>query len=511
MNPETILAIINEVVQIVGKGADYTIGEALAALVNQYESLHEDYKKRYERYKATEAGTPIFDRSLPDFMKIDNHINNSFMSEIIDTKQGYMIGIPITYKIENNQLATEDKDEEQLKQEMFNRNRVQNRLHNFHKNVDLHDLNMETIKMSSICGTSSRLLYVTGFDKTSKEPSIRAMNLDPWETIFIYNRSGTELLATIRYYKVNVLSSNAQGIVARTKLEVYDKSEISYFIEDDNHVFELDESEPLNPRPHMFNGVPLYEYVNNKERQGDCDKILELIDAYDRCVSDLSSELEQFRLAYIALYGLKADKADIYKLKQTGMFEMTKDGKVEFITKKLDIKQVMLYLDRLENNIIRFAKSVNFKDENFYGNLSGVAIRYKLMQLEEKAMTTQVKFEVADKHMWKLLEPLFNLFNSVKFDHLTVERQFTRNIPVNILEEARIQTELEGVVATKTRLGIASFIKNADLEYQALIEEKKMHRSEQIDFVVKDSVARLVDIEAGGPTNRNTNGTVEEQ
>lgn len=487
--------------------AEINFENALTALLSSYATEHSRYASLYERYKASQTGTPIFNRIMPDFMKIDSHINNSFMSEVIDTKQGYMIGIPISYS--TAPYILDDKTEEQLKVEKKEMYAVFNQVRQFHTENALHDLNMETIKMSSICGTSARLLSINGI--VDRTPIIKAMNINPWEVIFIYNDSHTEVEVAIRYYTKVIVhtENNVRKPVEVIHVDIYDK-QFMYAYEQDakRNWFEQPVFLNMYRRIHFFKQVPIFEYVNNKEKQGDCDKVLALIDAYDRAFSDLSSELEQFRLAYIALYGLKAKSEDLDKLRQTGMFEMTKDGKVEFITKKLDIKELMAYFDRVENNIVRFSKSVNFKDENFYGNLSGVAIRYKLMQLEEKAMTTQVKFETADSYMWKLIQTVYNIF-SIPFNYLYIKRQFTRTIPVNMLEEARIQTELEGKVSTKTRLSIASFIEDPELEEQKLQREKIANKELGIDFMNTGSTARIVDIEAGGPTNRNTNGTVE--
>ena len=506
--------------------AGFTSSEALAALINYYVPFHTEYQTKYSRYKASTSGTPIFSRTVPDFMKVDERLNNSFMSEIVDTKQGYMIGIPVSYSIEDHKLpetaAELDKDLKDTPKKL-RLNKMSNLTHRFIKQNNIHDINMETIKLSSICGTASRLLFVAN-DEDGFTAKLTSVN--PWETIFIYNYNDEPELA-IRYYKEYV--EVGAGLVERTKVQIYDSHRIYYCVEDlsvlgnmmeaaavvqalkVSAIYNEDSSVKLNPRLHLFTKVPLFEFVNNNERQGDCDKVMALIDAYDIALSDLASELEQFRLAYIALYGLKADKTDLDKLRQAGMFEMTKDGKVEFITKDVKIDQIIKYLDKLENNIVRFTKSVNFKDENFYGNLSGVAIRYKLMQLEEKSMTTQVKFESADYYMWKTLTPFFTILHA-DFDPTLMHLRFTRNIPVNMLEEARIQTELEGKVTTRTRLSVASFIADPAGEEQRLLIEKRMHVKDGLSFAPNNSnAARLVDIEAGGPTERNTNGTVEDK
>jgi SPP1 family phage portal protein len=509
--PEEIQQIIiNEAMTYSTKGftGDFAFDDALFLLISSYESLHNRYKKRYSRYKAEKIGTPIFNRDLPNFMKVNNKINNSFMSEIVDTKLGYMIGVPIVYAVLKNELDVEKVEKSEIIEEKYKLNTMYNKIINFCARNSLHNINMETVKTCSICGTSSRLLYINGTisERNKTVADIKAMNIDPWETIFIYNNSETDLLVSIRYFKKCTQDING-NIVRKFVVQLYTDKAIYVLKEDMEKKFSRD----VYKTEHIFGMVPLFEFVNNRERQGDCDKVLSIIDAYDKAVSDLSSELEQFRLAYIALYGLKSNKDNMDELRQTGLFEMTKDGKVEFITKKLDIESVLKYLDRLENNIIRFAKSVNFKDENFFGNLSGVAIRYKLMQLEEKAMTAQVKFENSDFYMWKLLEPIFKK-ELPDFNSILVKRRFTRNIPVNMLEEARIQTELEGMVSTRTRMSVASFIENPELEEQSLINEKILNKNNDIDFMDKGQPGiRTYDIEKGGLTDRNTNGTVGEK
>jgi SPP1 family phage portal protein len=47
----------------------------------------------------------------------------------------------------------------------------------------------------------------------------------------------------------------------------------------------------------------LFEFENNKEKQGDFEKVESLIDAYDKIISDGVSEIEAFRMAYLVLSG----------------------------------------------------------------------------------------------------------------------------------------------------------------------------------------------------------------
>ncbi|CAM5244104.1 hypothetical protein LSPH24S_06356 [Lysinibacillus sphaericus] len=54
-------------------------------------------------------------------------------------------------------------------------------------------------------------------------------------------------------------------------------------------------------------------------------------------------------------------------------------------TKEVNDQMIENHLNRLEENIMRLAKSVNFSDESFAGNTSGVAMKFKLMALENNA------------------------------------------------------------------------------------------------------------------------------
>lgn len=507
-------------------------------LIVQNETTKNTMISRYEQYKASTAGTAIFRRELPSFTKVNNKLNNSWFSDIVDTKQGYMAGIPVAYSVREIEVYSDpteidDSEAAKTKQEKAEFTRKQyridmtNLMRRFVLDNDLTNLNMETIKMMSICGESARLIYIAEKDGA---PTIKAMNVMPWETIFVYDTNSVDCTLAVRYYSLNVVStvdtdaqtvkeSKLHKIVVYTPTKIYTyEKEISY-----NYFGSVNESATqslitqtiggdytfIGEQPNVFGYIPLIQFVNNEERQGDCDKALSLIDAYDRTLSDLSSELEQFRLAYIGLYGLRATDKTIDDMSQTGMFEMTKDGKIEFITKAVDVKAVMELMNKLETNIMRFTRSVNFKDEHFFGNLSGIAIKYKLTQLEEKCKTTEVKFSAADMFMWRLFGEFWKKY-SINFDYLRIHRQFTRNIPVNTLEEARIQTELNGIIPTKRRLQIAPFIDDADLAYDELIKEKKFNAENGINIDESKPGIRVVDAEAGGISNRKTNSVDSE-
>nr|WP_309101672.1 phage portal protein [Fredinandcohnia onubensis] len=419
--------------------------ELIAKIIDEHKSDHSRMKNLYERYKVSIAGVPILSRKpieYEDFEtgtmkridnKVNNTLNNSFDSDIVDTKVGYLFGHPITYELDDKREPGTISTVKQLIDDFNLRNHVE-------------DEDSEWGKMATICGYGARLAYV------DKEGNERITNIDPWEVVFITSGNIHEPEYALRYYE----TYNGQ-----IKAEFYDEKYIYFFSTKDSSAFTLDEK-----KPHLFEGCPLYGLANNKELMGDAEKVLNLIDAYDRTLSDASNEIEQYRLAYLILKGLGADEETLERLKRTGILELfdEKDD-VNYLTKDINDDLIEHHLDRLEENILRFAKSVNFSDEDFAGNLSGVAMKFKIMALENKCITMERKMTAALRHQFKLLFSTWNTRNKAKKDdYLKVWFGFKRNLPVNILEESQVASNLQGRVSEKTRLSVLSFVDDVDFE-----------------------------------------------
>lgn len=400
----------------------------------------------YERYKASLPGVPIYSRKVPDYEKVNNRLNNDFFSEIIDTKVGYFAGRPIVYGVDQEQ-PTFDKI-----------------LQDFNLVNNIEDLDSETAKDVAITGLGARLLYIDG------EGNERIMNVPPWECIFVFDRSINEPQYALRYYTIKVREGDQTE--ERKRVEWYDSQTVTFFIES-NGEYVLDDTEPVNPKSHLFEGIPLIAFLNNEEQQGDVEKGLSLIDAYDKTMSDVNSEIESFRLAYMLFYGFAPDKETLEQAKQTGAFgiDNSESGdRIEFLTKEMNDTIIENHLDRLEDNILRFTKSVNFSDEQFGGTISGIAMKFKMLALESKCITAERKFTAALRQQFKILLSAWAK-KGVNLDYKNITFQFTRNFPLNLLDEAQTTLALKGNVSERTRLSQLSFITDVEAEIQAMEEE----------------------------------------
>lgn len=419
--------------------------EIIQDLIDQHKPARERMISLYNRYKTDDL--PIFNREFEDSGKINRKLNNSFDSEIIDTKLGYFIGNPISYQARNEQKKTAE-----ILSEFILRN-----------NID--DLDSETIKMATICGYGARLLYI---DREGQE---RVMNVAPWEIIPVYDSSINEPQFVLRYYDIIVKEEKNEK--TKIRVEWYDDTTVTYYLQDDRGNYILDTTEPVNPQPHLFDLVPVIIFLNNEEQQGDAEKVLNLIDAYDRTFSDVNSEVEQLRLAYMAFYGYEPDEETLARAKRTGAFGLDAKSEgvgIEFITKNLNDNIIEHHLDRLEANIMRFGKSVNMADEQFAGNLSGVAIKYKITPLENKCITLERKVTAALRHQFRVLCTAWAK-KGINVDYTDIHFEFKRNLPVNVKDEAETTTLLRGQVSERTRLGQLSFVGNIDGEMEEMAKD----------------------------------------
>lgn len=461
--------------------------ELLQQIVNEHNSIHEDIRALQERYEASVEGVPILKRQMKSINLeservrrideiINNKLNNTFDSEIVDTKVGYFLGNPINYVVDN-----ENADLESLAEAI--------EVLRIRENIPDKDTSLGT--RTGIAGYGARLVY---WSLENNKPILKIANVDPAECIFLYEDSMSAPTYSIQYYPtVEVLPDGTKKQV--TIVEFHDNSD-TYFFKNGDNGFEL-----TDIIPHNLDSSPLFGVENNDSLQGEAAKILNLIDAYDRTMSDANSEIEATRLAILILRNIGMDEEDIQNMNKAGLLEMFGENvDAKYLTKDVNDTMIENHLNRIEQNINRFAKSVDFTDEAFAGNISGVAIKFKTMSLEHKAIIAEHKFRSALQYQFKLLCNGWSKLGICKpEDYLNVWFGFKRNLPSNILEEAQATATLKGNVSERTRLSLLSFIDDVDAE----LEEMK---KDEIEFGNK-----LEPLEPIGGSNEDMGEELDEE
>jgi SPP1 family phage portal protein len=425
-------------------------------LLNDNFYRHERMKLLYEQYKGR---TPIFDRKFDDESKVCSHLSNDYRGAIIDTKNGYFLGNEIGYELDKTKYKSKTDYEKALQE-----------LNDFKLRNDIADLDSTTGEYASVCGQAARLLYVNSEGKES------VMNIKPWEAIFVYDATTDEIQYAFIYYRVKIRTDN--DIIWQTKVEWYDNKNVTfyksdYYSPDGFGSFVLDDTEPVNPKPHLFDFVPLIPYYNNNLWQGDFEKVESLIDGYDRLLSDAQNEVEEFRLAYLAFYGVEPTKEDIARFRMTGAISFPENTDGKFITKDLNgaVTFIENHKNTLNDNIFRFSKTVDMSDEKFSGSAqSGESRKWKLLAIENDAMNKERKFTKANRLMFKVLQSAWTKKN-IPFDYLSIQYRFTRNVPLSLVDAATTTSQFKGNISEKTRLGLLPFVTDVDAEMQAMKDD----------------------------------------
>lgn len=388
--------------------------------------------------------------------KPDNRIAVNFAKYIVDTMNGFFIGIPIKLQCDDENVS---KYVEFLDQ--YN---------------DQDDNNAELSKICSIYGKGYEMYYV------DQDGRIGITYLNPQEAFMVYDDS---VLERPRYFVRTYLDSNnvLHGSVS-------DDEKVRYFIQKGKIQF-LDEYE----KPHGFAGVPATEYRENVEEQGIFEPVLTMIDAYNKAVSEKANDVDYFADAYLKVLGTLLEEDDIKHIRDNRIINFDGDIEkiiVEFLQKPDGDTTQEHLIDRLERLIFQISMVANISDENF-GTSSGIALKYKLQSMSNLAKTKERKFNSGMNRRYMLIfsNPVSGM---KKDDWVKVKPIFTRNFPANTLEETQIAVNLDGITSKQTQLGTLSIIDNVGKEIERI--EKEEAKS-QNDAVMRQMFGGVADGQPG--------------
>lgn len=377
----------------------------------------------------------ILTRTMADINKPNNKVVSPYANYITDMFTGYFMGEPVNYG---------DADEE-LKM-IFNYN-------------DEQDENSQLAKDCSVFGVGYEMLYV------DRDGATRFKKIDPREIVIIEDDTiENEMLYAIRFYLVDDLILDSITSV----VEVYTRDEIRTYAGSADYTGLTLQSVV----PHFFSIVPFVEFKNNDDKIGDFELVISAIDAYDQLNADGLNDFEAFVDAYLTLTGVDATSDDIATMKEQRVMLLPEGANAEWLIKNAQDTTVENMKTRLDKDIHKFSKCPALTDEDFAANASGVAMKYKVMGMENVASTKERKFK---KGLQRRIEAIANILSlsDSGFDWRSVEIIFKRSLPVNTAEVADVVAKLRGLVSDYTLISQIPFVQDVDTEIDKLNEEKE--------------------------------------
>lgn len=424
--------------------------EILAVLIRRHEQSVPEFTKLYAYYRGKHD-------ILNEHRKSKNMANNRVVCNhakyIVDVSTAYLAGNPIKYDV------SKGFDIEAVKNEYLEQ--------------DIAHVDSEIVKQIGIYGKTYELIY------SNYEAKPRSAYIPPQQAFVVYNDDCTRYpLFGVYYYKTHDINGNVTGVVCN----VYDK-EYNYTYEAQTDSWEaIQETAKVE---HYFLDVPLIEHVNNEDLMGDFESVMTLIDAYNKLQSSRVNDKEDFVNAFLFLRGLDLDSDQAKKLKEEQILMGYEDSDAKYLSKVLSESDVKVLRDDIKEDIHRFSMVMDLSDVNFSNNLSGVAIKYKILAFEQMIKNKEASLK---RSLRKRFE-LYNNYLSVKANVQKVPQHrldiiFTHNLPANNLETAQTMNYLKDDISLETKLGQFDFISDAS-EEAALVREEQKRRQEESAIYTK--------------------------
>lgn len=484
----------------------------LSELINAHTRRIAPKYRKYQRLY--ENKHKILSRPKKDENKPNNRIANDFFSQIIDNTVGYFLGNPVILNYTEPQAEKKpvevDPNDVGVDLGEIEDTVVQDELDSICTENDKDDLFIEWGKEAMIKGLSHVLVY------QNEESKTRFMRVSPEDCIIVYKNSSThEAKWKIRLYDIDTEDTKKVTHYA----EVYDATGYDIFTCSEDSVGVSGRgsralaSYTFQKRvPHIYGRIPIVTLYNNEEQMSDLERIESLVNDYDKVLSDMSNEFEAFRNAYLMLKNMVAGKDALEKLKVEGILEIMENGDAKFLTKQIQTDAIENHLNRLEKNIYKFSQVPDLSDENFAGNLSGIAIRFKLFGLETKCIIKERKMEKAIKELFKILYAPLRVLTSHEPDVANLKVEFTRNIPNNLTEIVDTVSKLDGMVDKETLLALLPFVDNPKDVLEKLKQdiqtERKNNDPYSPDSVNADMANPFPNLNAGNASRGSQGGSV---
>lgn len=404
--------------------------------IDRFTTLKDLYDGKHAILKRSKVQTDLANNKL-----MINHAEY-----ITDFATAYFMGNPIKYTFPEEENRTDDDS----------------LLQAFRK-ANITQVDTELARDLSIFGIGIEYVY------QDKEGNTKSTNLDP-RTAFLIVDDTVEENSLLGVHRIKKRDINNKEI-----------GEILKVITDDTvytYEFKNDKLSLINEELNVFNEVSMIEYWNKVNQKGDFESVVSLINAYNLLQSDRVNDKEQYVDSLLVLYGtLAGDNSEeklktARELKRLGLLELSEGDKVEYLSKTFHEADVELLKKSIIEDIHKISKVPNLTDENFAGNSSGVAMKYKLLGLEQLAQTKEEYYRIGLKERIKLYSNILNI-KMISIDVDNIEMTFIRSLPVNELEIAQLITYLNNVVSQKTLLSLLPFVEDVDNEIERVEEQKQ--------------------------------------
>lgn len=317
---------------------------------------------------------------------------------------------------------------------------------NFGYWTKVHD--QELLKQANIYGEAYEVQYI------SQEGEFKASVFNPLNMFVLESGNAEkEVVVALHIYKENIFSENEM-------LDVYYSNLIEHY-----KILEGD-IELQSTSTQVFNKPPIVVCSANMERKSMLNDIKSENDAFCNILSDYVNEISDFRNALLKITGAEVlNEDELKQMKVKGAIQVPTGASVDYLIKQIDDSFIQNALVTLEDKIFKLASHID-TNEKLTSNLSGTALRSRMIALENKCLLMQSMLEIAIKKRLKNFFEYIRITKGIQYDYRTIKLKLTMNIPSDLNLLADTISKLRGLTSDETLLSMLPFVENPQLELE---------------------------------------------
>lgn len=393
-------------------------------------------------------------------------IPHPFFTELVDQKVQYLLSNPVEPEVEDEKL------QEYLAE---------------YYDEDLQLFLQETLEGSSVKG------FEYAYARTNSQDILCFQTSDSLQTFDVYDDNG-ELKAVVRYYDKDITRDGKNTTVEHA--EVWNDTQVTFYVKDKNGNFVLDQKREMNPRPHVvattddgqvlersYGMIPFYKLGNNKKNRTDLEPIKALIDDYDLMACFISNNLQDFTEAIYVVKGYPGD--DLNKLRKNIKAKKTigvsAEGGVDIKTFNIPVDARKTKLEINKDAIYKFGMGFDSTQVGD-GNITNIVIKSRYALLDMKANKAEIRLRSLLQWMNELIVQDINRRHGTAYQASDIKVNITRETMVNESdlvndEKTREETRkiiIESILAVAPRLDDETVLKficeQFDLEWEDVLD-----------------------------------------
>lgn len=438
---------------IVRSGKLLAGGEVTGELLEGAVQEHLASAERYRRLKDYYLGkTDILQRARAPGLP-NNRLSHAFARYIVTVTAGYLVGQGIGYKADESSRG------------------ALRRVLDAYRKSDIGAVDIENARNAAIYGRG--IEYIVPGDDRDRPV---AYALSPESAFVVYE---DDVRHRPLFGVCLTRETDIRGGQGALRALVAGEKNISEFVQcRDGFVL-------TRRYPHFFSGVPMVEYWNDENEKGDFEWVMSLIDAYDALQSDRLNDKDQFTDKLLVLTGctLETDEEGRPPWLQLRMDKALclPDGeaRADYLSSEMDEKGNEILRKSLSDDIHKLSLVPDLSDIRFAGNVSGVAMKYKLMGLEQLTGMKQRWFTEGLRQRLRLFADYIALRGGERLDVSGVTPVFTHALPENLSETADVVKAAWEAGAMSTRTMVEMLHSGGDWDEEMIAREARAAKSER--------------------------------